>query len=307
MQILIAASPRDLRLARICIASIRHFYPSVEVTILPGAPLPSSFLREVAQTWNVGVFPVPVGHYGWGYVKLEPLFTEPGTRFLILDADTLLTGPIIESLESRFQSSDAPSFIVDEEDSPESEMRRLYYDWDKLAEVTPSVKPPHFVFNSGQWAGNSGVLNRADFEPWIDWTFPRRLKFPNVFKNGDQGVFNFILHHKADTDGLSVVRQPLMHWPGNGMDGYAIHEVLDRAAPARVVHWAGLKKLRLAAMPGTDLLRYFERAYYAPIRNGQTLRLYRAALAVIGEVTERFKTRVRLFWRHKVQSRIKSV
>ena len=307
MRVLITVSHRDLRLARICIASVRHFHPNAEVQILPGAPLPTSFLKEVAQTWNVGVFPVPAGHYGWGFVKLEPLFAEPGTRFLILDADTLLTGPIIESLESRFQSSDTPSFIVDEEEQPESEMRRLYFDWDKFQEFTPPVGRPSFVFNSGQWAGRTGVLCRADFDSWIEWKFPRFLKRPDLFMPGDQGVLNFVLNQKAQRAQLCVARQPLMHWPGNGMEGYAIQTVLNRAAPARVIHWAGLKKLRLAAMPGADLLRYFERAYYASIRNGQTLRLYRAALAVIGEVTERFKTRVRLFWRHKVQSRIKSV
>jgi hypothetical protein len=304
MQILIAASSRDLRLARICIASVRHFCPQAEVLILPGSPLPTQFLREVQQFWKVGVFPVESGHYGWGFVKLEPLFAESGKTFLILDADTVMTGPVLQILEDRFAAGDTPDFIVDEEDQPESEMKRLYFDWDLVSSVDPTSQRPAFVFNSGQWAGKSGVISRADFSPWVEWSFPRRLKHPEIFMPGDQGILNYILNQKCASGDAPVVRLPLMKWPVHGMSGFEAASVHSGRAPSRVVHWAGLKKLRFSAMTGGDLLHYFERIYYRQLPGGWFLRYTRAIAGAISGGFEKIKTRFRLFWKIQITKRI---
>jgi hypothetical protein len=304
MQILIAASSRDLRLARICIASVRHFYPKAEVLILPGAPLPPAFLKEVAEFWDVGVFPVEEGHYGWGFVKLEPLFAESRNTFLILDADTVMAGPVIETLEECFAAADKPDFIVDEEDQPEVEMRRLYYDWDLVSTVDPTTQRPAFVFNSGQWCGKSEVLTRADFDPWVEWTFPRRLKHPEIFMPGDQGILNYVLNQKAAIEDTPVARLPLMKWPGHGMSGFEATDIRAGSAPSRIVHWAGLKKIRFSSMSGGDLLLHFERAYYQRLPNGRLIRQARAFAGAFTGVLETLKTRVRLFWKLKLAKRI---
>lgn len=305
MRILITASLRDLRFARACIASVRKWYPDAEICILPGAELPLAFIREVAKYWNIALYQIESGHYGWGFAKLEPLFKTPGETFLILDADTVMTGPVLTALESRLAASDSPDFIVDEEDQPEVEMRRLYYEWD-ASDVNAKIRRPAFVFNSGQWLGRSGVVKREDFSEWIEWTFPRRLKMPDVFKNGDQGVLNFVFNQKVMTSGLRVGREPLMRWPGHGMDGFDVEAVRAGTAPARVVHWAGIKRLRFSSMPGADLLDYFEESYYERIPGGSFLRRWRATFGVGKEIFERCKTRVRLFWAMKVMVRLRS-
>jgi len=304
VQVLIATSTRDLRLARICIASVRHFYPRAEIRILPGSTLPPEFLKEVAQFWDVGVYSVEPGHYGWGFVKLEPLFAEPGNTFLILDADTVMTGPVIETLEERFAAADKPEFIVDEEDQPELEMRRLYYDWDLVSSVDSTTQRPAFVFNSGQWGGKSGVLTRADFDPWVEWTFPRRLKHPKIFMPGDQGILNYVLNQKSVHAGITAVRLPLMRWPGHGMSGFEARAVRAGSAPSRIVHWAGVKKICLSSMSGGNLLLHFERAYYQRLPNGMLLRQARAFAGVVTGVLEKLKTRIRLFWKLKIAKRM---
>ena len=304
MQILIATSARDLRLARICIASVRHFYARAEILILSGSPLPPEFLKEVAQFWDVGVYPVEAGHYGWGFVKLEPLFAEPGHTFLILDADTVMTGPVMETLEERFAKGNKPDFIVDEEDQPEVEMRRLYYDWDLVSTVDSTTQRPTFVFNSGQWCGKSGVLSRADFDPWVEWTFPRRLKHPEIFMPGDQGILNYVLNQKSVHAGITVSRLPLMRWPGHGMSGFEATAVRAGLAPSRIVHWAGVKKICLSSMSGGDILLHFERAYYQRLPNGMLLRQARAFAGAVTGVLEKLKTRIRLFWNLKIAKRM---
>lgn len=301
MRILIATSPRDLRYCRICLASVRRFHPDADVSLLPGGPLPRSFLREVALHFGVGVHPVPPGDYGWGFVKLEPLFGPPGHSFLVLDADTVLTGPLLDTIHARLSSPDAPAFLVDEEDQPESEMRRLYYDWDRVAAIAPAAQKPAFVFNSGQWAGTPGVLTRADFQPWVELGFPRKQKYPDIFKNGEQGILNYVLNEKAAGGAVKVARFPLMRWPGHGMEGFDAASVAAGNAPARVVHWAGLKRLRFRDMTGADLLGHFERIYYARIPCGRILRPLRAIRTFLGEFCHRLTTRLRLFWNAKVK------
>jgi hypothetical protein len=299
--IYIAVSRYDLRFARICIASIRHFHPQATIKILAGSPLPRKFIHEVQHHWGVTMHPLPVGDYGWGFVKLEPLFGDTTENFLVLDADTVLTGPVLRNLEDRFAAPDNPQFIVDKEDQPEAEVHRLYYDWKRVSTVDPTSSRPAFVFNSGQWAGRSGVLKRSDFDSWLEWTFPRRLKHPDLFMPGDQGVLNYVLNRKVAFDAIPVALIPLMKWPGDGMSGFEPEAINSGVAPVRVVHWAGMKKPRLSSMSGGDLLAHFERAYYSHLPNARYLRHARAAADTYHTLLRRFRTRASLFWKSKIQ------
>jgi hypothetical protein len=122
------------------------------------------------------------------WLKLEPLFGRPGHTFLLMDLDTVLAGPV---LDLRAQS-DAP-FFVDDEKLPEADSKRLYYDWERLSELDPNVQSAQRAFNSGQWFGTAGLLTREDFDPWINWTMPRTLRYPEYFMGGEQAVLNPIV------------------------------------------------------------------------------------------------------------------
>src|SRR5262249_8446520 len=93
------------------------------------------------------------------------------------------------------------------------------------------------------------------------------------FKNGDQGVLNFVLNQKSRLDDLRVERRKIMRWPENSMKDVDAASVAARTAPALVVHWAGLKRERLKDMVGADLLSFFERCYYKKIPGGQVRRI----------------------------------
>ena len=295
-RIYIAASSRDARFARICAASVRSFAPDLPVFLLPGGRLEPGLAEELKRHWNVALAEIPPGDYGWGFVKLEPLFGPPGEPFLMLDADTVLTGSIIEAINARLAKPHPPAFLVDDEEQPEAEMRRLYYDWDRLREIDSGAARPAFVFNSGQWVGTPGLLTRADFVPWVEWSFPRRLRHSGHFMPGDQGILNYVLNQSAASGRFPVEPMPLMRWPGHGMEGFDAASVAAGKAPARVVHWAGLKRLRFTEMPGADLLGHFERAYYARFACGHFLRPFRAFRTFIDELLHRLMTRFKLFF-----------
>jgi hypothetical protein len=253
----IAASKLDARFTRICVASVRSFHPEIPIRLLVGDRLQRGLAHELRRYWGVRIADIPKGNYGWGLVKLEPLFGPPGERFLMLDSDTVLTGPILND----WNDSDAP-FLVDNERYSEENIKLRYYDWRKVREVDPKAQPPLFVFNSGQWLGTSGVLRRDDFEPWLEWTLPRKLRHPEYFFPGDQGILNYVLNQKVILDELRVECRAIMRWAGYELQGLEAKAVSERSAASVIVHWAGMKKVRQRDMVGAELLSYFEKIYY---------------------------------------------
>jgi len=266
--IYLAACSRDARLTRICLASIRYFYPDVPIKILAGDILQRGLAKELKKHWNIEVAQLPVGDFGWGFVKLEPLFGPKGQRFMVCDVDTAFTGRV---LDERAKSK-AP-FWVDNEMLSDDDFKRLYFDWEKLSALDPDVQSAQRAFNVGQWFGEAGLVTREEFDAWLEWTLPRRLKYPDVFMGGDQGVMNYVVLKKEAFEGLRIDRHELMRWPGNGMDDLSPAAVRAGTAPARVIHWAGLKAILLQNMIGGDLLQFYEDFYYSRMPLGRIRRI----------------------------------
>jgi hypothetical protein len=266
--IYIAACAHDARYTRICVASVRYLYPEIPVRLLVGGRLQRGLADELHKYWDVETADLPIsGDYGWGFVKLEALFAPRSERFLVLDSDTVLTGPVLDL----WSESGAP-FLVDDEKQSRDDTKRLYYDWEKVRKIDPSTQQPEFVFNSGQWFGTAGVLTRDDFEPWLAWALPRNLRHPELFMPGEQGILNYVLNRKVVLEGLCVQRKEIMRWPGHSMEGLNAESISKRTAPPRIIHWAGMKKTALRHMVGSDILLFFERFYYTRVPAGTARR-----------------------------------
>jgi hypothetical protein len=252
------------------VASIRYFYPGIPIRLLVGGRLQAGLADELCHYWKVGIAAPPArGEYGWGFVKLEPLFGPVGERFLVLDSDTVLTGPVLDA----WAESQAP-FLVDDEAQSEARTKEIYYDWERVRKIDPDARRPAFLFNTGQWFGTAGVLKRDDFSPWIEWTLPRKTTPPRHFMNGEQGVLNYVFNQKAIHAGLRIDRREIMRWPGHSLDGLDAESVSRRTAPPRVIHWAGMKRVRHKDMAGADLLIFFERSYYQRLPAGAARRIF---------------------------------
>ena len=59
--------------------------------------------------------------------------------------------------------------------------RSVFITIGRVRTLDPSAQQPEFVFNSGQWFGTAGVVTRDDFEPWLAWTMPRKLRHPELY------------------------------------------------------------------------------------------------------------------------------
>jgi hypothetical protein len=269
-RVYIAASASDARYTRICVASVRYFYPEIPIRLLAGGTLQRGLAAELRKYWNVETADLPIcGDYGWGFVKLEALFGPPGEKFLVLDSDTVLAGPVL----GLWDENGAP-FLVDDEKQSDDGKKRLYYDWEKMLDIDPTAQAPEFAFNTGQWFGTAGVLTRADFAPWLAWTMPRSTIPPGYFMDGEQGILNYVLNRKVALEGLGVQRREIMRWPGHSMDGLNAESVAKRKAPPLVIHWAGIKNTSLRSMVGSDILLLFEKVHYTRLPAGSLRRWF---------------------------------
>lgn len=297
--IYLAACARDARLTRICVASIRYFYPEVPIRLLAGDILQRGLADELKRYWGVELVDLPKGDYGWGLVKLEPLFGPAGQKFLVMDVDTVFTGRVLDVRAE----SDAP-FFVDNEQLSDADFKRLYYDWDKLREIDPNAQSARTAFNVGQWFGTAGLVQREEFDPWVEWTLPRRLRYPDYFMGGDQGVVNYVILQKEAFEGLRIERRTLMRWPGNSMQGLEVESVAKGTAPSLVVHWAGMKHTFLRKMVGSDLLVFFEKYYYQRLPAGKLRRVLAICYHVWLQWLHAIRLRIRLQYRKRMGTRL---
>jgi len=270
-KIFIATHKHDVRLARICVASIRYWYPEIPIYLIKDYYNGDFSTAEIERVWNVGIFETAYRQFGWGMSKLEPVFSERAVRMLILDSDTVFTGKVLDRLD--LHSAD---FVVPFETQPPARLQGIYFDLDKLREFDPSFDFGGQVFNTGQFVATGGLLNREDFAA-VSWTtVPPSLKFPQIFKNGDQGVLNYVLLKKAACGELSIAGDPFMRWPQDGLDDIDLAKLAADSPYTHVIHWAGLTGPRLQSMIRSDLLIFFEKHYYSRIKFGRFIKIRRA-------------------------------
>ncbi len=291
-KIFIATHKHDVRLARICVASIRYWYPEIPIYLIKDHYNGEFSTAEIERVWNVGIFETPHRQFGWGMSKLEPVFSERDVRMLILDSDTVFTGKVLERLEQH-----TADFVVSIETQPPARLQEIYFDLDKLKEFDPAFSFGGQVFNTGQYVATGGLLNREDFAA-VSWTTaPPSLKYPQIFKNGDQGVLNYVLLKKVARGELTLAGDPFMRWPQDGLDDIDLAKLAADSPYTEVIHWAGLTRPRLRSMNRADILRFFENFYYSPIRFGKTknrLRVFANGLARVGVRASRRLKRRRL-------------
>jgi hypothetical protein len=276
-KVYIATHKNDVRLTRICVASIRYWYPDIPIYLIKDYYNGSFSTEEIERVWNVHVFEAPFRCFGWGMSKLEPVFSEQGIRLLILDSDIVFTGRVLDRLEQHSED-----FVVHLEKQSAQRVREIYFDLDKLKEFDPDFNFQGQVFNTGQYVVTGGILRREDFAP-VSWsTTPPSLRDPRIFKNGDQGVLNYVLLKKTALGLASLASVPFMRWPMEDISDIDLSKLAADSPYADVIHWAGLSRARLRSMIRFDILSFFEGYYYSRIRLGKSRKLLRAAAMYFG-------------------------
>jgi lipopolysaccharide biosynthesis glycosyltransferase len=286
-KIYIATHKYDLRLTRICVASIRYWYPEIPIYLIKDYFNGDFPTEEIERLWRVSVFEGPFRYFGWGMSKLEPIFSEQGNRFLILDSDIVFAGRVLECLEQQTED-----FVVNLETQPAQRLKEIYFDLDRLNEFDPHFRFPGTTFNTGQYVATGGMLKREDFEV-VNWTTsPPTLKYPEIFKNGDQGILNYVLVKKAEAGDLTISGVPFMKYALGGIGELDLSKIATDSPYPFVIHWAGLKQPRIKAMIRSDILLFFEDYYYSKLPFGKTRNRCRAATEFMGRTGNKVFRRV---------------
>jgi hypothetical protein len=247
----------DLRFTECCVASIRHWYPHIRICLIKDELAGPYDTTVLERTFGLEVFPSSPPWYGWGAAKLEPLFLPHLERSLILDSDIVFAGPVLDHLE-RYDED----FIVAAADHEPGEMTENYFDPRDVERLHPGFRFPGYVFNTGQFVATSGILQRADFEPYLTFERPPRFLRPDLFKCGEQGLLNFILMATHQAGGLTLRRAPFMRWPPCMKPEEVDVTRLGPDSPYDfLLHWAGLKNYSFETAPMSHVILHFQRIY----------------------------------------------
>jgi len=280
-----------MRQTRICVASIRYWYPEIPIYLIKDKIGGDFSTEEIERTWNVRVHPTEVDKFGWGFAHLEPLLKPGGERALVIDVDIVFTGPVLDLL-----SEYGEDMIVQREDQPPEPSEKftgLYFSLDKIMEYDPDFRFPRFSFNAGQFVVTTGVFSREDFDGLINWDSPRSVTRPDIFTKGDQGVFNYVVMKKFSAGQLSVARIPFMVWNPDEMGRFDLARMSEDSPYRELIHWAGLRREHMSDMVRADILFHFESFYYSRIRGGQARKRAMLATQRVANIRNKIVARLR--------------
>ncbi len=252
----------DYRLCRICVASIRYWYPDIPIVIVKDLLIGDFDTTELEQAFNVSVFPQVAKAYGWGFSKFEVFFQKEKRRFLMLDSDIVFIGPMLDILEQ--YNTD---WIVFDEPFSQVDLLKYYFDPDKIKELDPDFNFPGYHFNTGQFVGWTGILKRSDFDQFIEWKEPRIQLHREAFTfGGEQPLLNYVLMKKEASKEMTVHKLDFMR---EGLHPETQSFLLDRIKKKEgypyIIHWhdgkVGIHHPKFNGMPRADILLFFENLY----------------------------------------------
>ena len=98
MKIVITVNKRDVWFCRICVASIRFYYPQVAIMLIKDELNGLFSTKDIEQYWNVELLKFEVTKFGWSAAKMH-LYTDPRfleEKFFVLDADIIMLGKLLD-------------------------------------------------------------------------------------------------------------------------------------------------------------------------------------------------------------------
>lgn len=272
--IFIVCHKLDYYLAQIAIASIRYYYPKVEINLIKDEKNGKFSTIELQHQFYVKLFPLKKRKFGWTSAKILLLLSKKmnGGKFLILDADIVFVGKVLEKIVPYFSKYD---FIISPEygDKPGSRnFTNHYYDYARFKKYYPNLIFPGFTFNTGNILVTGGFFKEKELRKYFSsLRYPYWTKFgQKVLPTRDQSLLNIFLPLKASRGQLKLKKISFMWWfRDNKVRSLSIKE-LKNGKSEFLIHWAGGKRIPfLPAMKGGNILLFFQKYYFAQLPFGK--------------------------------------
>ena len=297
MKIVIAVNKRDVWFCRLCVASIRYYYPNIEIWIIKDYFNGKFSTKEIEKYFNVKVLDLGIKKYGWAVSKMHVLLAEQlkGERIFILDSDTIFIGKFLETLYSESEGTD---FTVNAEfidNCKEDWVKQTYNDIEYFKAITPDFEFPGYFFNTGQMIITSGVIDEVEISNFFSLKKTPFWKDRSSLPTVDQSLLNYFLPYKEQKSELKIYKAKFMIWSeSREAQEIGLEDIISGREMRGLIHWAGaLRVPHLKSMTRSDLLIYFEDYYYTFIPYGLIkkpfIRLKEMAIAFSKATYLRFK------------------
>lgn len=276
--IIIFCHKKDFFLAQILVASIRYYYPEVEIHLCKDLLNGKFDTTEMETYWDVKILDLGITKFGWSAAKMHFYLSDKlnGKKVFMLDADIIFTGRVLDRLVPLAMESDV---VVSDEyhNGNEGEwLKKQYYDIDVVQKIHPDFRLPGYYFNCGQLVARSQLFTPDEVRDVFDKdNFPFYLNkkdFPLV----DQAILNYLLPYKAQKNEIRITKNRFYIWidsdEAREMD---LDGVIKGEKYPYVIHWAGNERIPyIYGMCRGDILVYFQKLYFDKIPFGTLKRLF---------------------------------
>lgn len=266
ISIVVFGNRKDFFLTKLCIASIRFYYPEVPVFLVKDKLNGDFNTRRLRKVFKVELLDLGKKYYGWGAAKIHFILKEglPKKRYLCLDSDTIFVGKVLEKLNAT--SGDfvfnphylTPPFTKDAID--------IYFDPETIRENYPTYEYPGYFFNSGQMVVTPGLLK----ESLLSKTFQTK-RYPyylKKFRCADQPILNMVMPVLKKEQNIEIEDMTFMRLsPQFFLDATNNDFEKFRDGKTKIlVHYAGdRREYNLDKMRGNILLKGIKKEYQSKL------------------------------------------
>lgn len=267
--IVIFCHKKDYFLAKILVGSIRYYYPEIKIYLCKDLLKGAFDTSEMEKSWQVEVLDLGIQNFGWSAAKMHFYLSKelPGKKVLLLDADIVFTGNVLDRLIPLAMENDvvvSPSYYYKNEGAW---LKKQFYDVDIVQKMHPDFTLPGYYFNCGQIIARSNLFTKEEVElVFNDKKFPYWLdlkQFPLV----DQAVLNYLLPYKEQKKEITIAKDEYYIWIDTDIAReMSVREVLEGKEYPYMLHWAGNERIPfIYGMVRGDILVFFQNYYYTKI------------------------------------------
>lgn len=294
LTVVVFCNKNDLYLTRICVASIRYFYPEVPVVLVKDFMNGNFSTKEIERIYNVKIYELGIRKFGWAAAKTFFLLRAPtGKRYIILDSDIVFTDPFLERVNSKLENADIVVSADYLEDPAEDWVKSIYFDIKKVKAYDPAYQYPGYFFNTGQLFIKGGAISAEQIGDLFSDRFPYWKK-QDVFPVVDQSAYNYLFPKLQQEKKLRLAEDSFMIWSESSTAKIiSLKTIIDGNFNGGLIHWAGAKRTPvLKKMSKSDILLFFQKEYYRKISFGRFKLLYRTGFFFLDSFIIRAKKKL---------------
>jgi hypothetical protein len=271
-KIVIPCHKKDVFLTRICVASIRYYYPTIPIYLLKDNIDGRFFTKDIEWFLNVRLIDLGFKKYGWTTSKMFLLVSKMFRRekIFVLDSDTVFIGKVLDPILKNFKKYD---FIVSPEyktKPKDKEFTKNFYDFSWFKKIYKDLNFPGYTFNSGNILITPGIISKKDVERFIDFkNFPFWKDSELHFHTRDQSLLNVLFSVKSYTRKIRILKIKFMLWSKDPFVNKLKLEEVKIGKYSKLIHWAGEKRNPdFENVSRKDILNFFQNFFFSKIPFG---------------------------------------